>query len=202
MVFYKTRIKLDINAPVLSSRVLVHILKLDRAQRRTTTPKIIRTRRESRSERFCTVPVRSFVRRFSQVSFLFSFDARLTIVFCRAVVLFFARLERRKKLKCLVPQFYAQFYTNHTQSTHGTFSFSFSLSLSLSVSPTDEDAFFLGFLAGEIVQSLTRARTRRRSVRVIFGFALRAFATFFSLSSVALKFEDFIYAARASSALA
>ena len=200
MVFYKTRIKLDINAPVLSSRVLVHILKLDRAQRRTTTPKIIRTRRESRSERFCTVPVRSFVRRFSQVSFLFSFDARLTIVFCRAVVLFFARLERRKKLKCLVPQFYAQFYTNHTQSTHGTFSFS--LSLSLSVSTTDEDAFFLGFLAGEIVQSLTRARTRRRSVRVIFGFALRAFATFFSLSSVALKFEDFIYTARASSALA
>jgi hypothetical protein len=76
------------------------------------------------------------------------------------------------------------------------------LSLSLSVSPTDEDAFFLGFLAGEIVQSLTRARTRRRSVRVIFGFALRAFATFFSLSSVALKFEDFIYTARASSALA
>ena len=199
MVFYKTRIKLDINAPVLSSRVLVlHILKLDRAQRRTTTPKIIRTRRESRSERFCTVPVRSFVRRFSRVSFLFSFDARLTIVFCCAVVLFFARLERRKKLKCLVPQFYAQFYTNHTQSTHGTFSFS----LSLSVSPTDEDAFFLGFLAGEIVQSLTRARTRRRSVRVIFGFALRAFATFFSLSSVALKFEDFIYTARASSALA
>ena len=199
MVFYKTRIKLDINAPVLSSRVLVlHILKLDRAQRRTTTPKIIRTRRESRSERFCTVPVRSFVRRFSRVSFLFSFDARLTIVFCCAVVLFFARLERRKKLKCLVPQFYAQFYTNHTQSTHGTFSFS----LSLSVSPTDEDAFFFGFLAGEIVQSLTRARTRRRSVRVIFGFALRAFATFFSLSSVALKFEDFIYTARASSALA
>ena len=194
------RIKLDINAPVLSSQVLVHIIKLDRAQRRTTTPKIIHTRRESRSERFCTVPVRSFVRRFSQVSFLFSFDARLTIVFCRAVVLFFARLERRKKLKCLVPQFYAQFYTNHTQSTHGTFSFS--LSLSLSVSPTDEDAFFLGFLAGEIVQSLTRARTRRRSVRVIFGFALRAFATFFSLSSIALKFEDFIYAARASSALA
>jgi len=200
VVFYKTRIKLDINAPVLSSRVLVHILKLDRAQRRTTTPKIIRTRRESRSERFCTVPVRSFVRRFSRVSFLFSFDARLTIVFCCAVVLFFARLERRKKLKCLVPQFYAQFYTNHTQSTHGTFSFS--LSLSLSVSSTDEDAFFLGFLAGEIVQSLTRARTRRRSVRVIFGFALRAFATFFSLSSVALKFEDFIYTARASSALA
>ena len=192
------RIKLDINAPVLSSRVLVHILKLDRAQRRTTTPKIIHTRRESRSERFCTVPVRSFVRRFSQVSFLFSFDARLTIVFCRAVVLFFARLERRKKLKCLVPQFYAQFYTNHTQSTNGTFSFS----LSLCVSSTDEDAFFLGFLAGEIVQSLTRARTRRRSVRVIFGFALRAFATFFSLSSVALKFEDFIYTARASSALA
>lgn len=190
------RIKLDINAPVLSSRVLVHILKLDRAQRRTTTPKIIRTRRESRSERFCTVPVRLFVRRFSQVSFLFSFDARLTIVFCCAVVLFFARLERRKKLKCLVPQFYAPFYTNHTQSTHGTFSFS------LSVSSTDEDAFFLGFLAGEIVQSLTRARTRRRSVRVIFGFALRAFATFFSLSSVALKFEDFIYTARASSALA
>ena len=76
------------------------------------------------------------------------------------------------------------------------------LSLSLSVSPTDEDAFFFGFLAGEIVQSLTRARTRRRSVRVIFGFALRAFATFFSLSSVALKFEDFIYTARASSALA
>ena len=76
------------------------------------------------------------------------------------------------------------------------------LSLSLSVSSTDEDAFFLGFLAGEIVQSLTRARTRRRSVRVIFGFALRAFATFFSLSSVALKFEDFIYTARASSALA
>ena len=76
------------------------------------------------------------------------------------------------------------------------------LSLSLSVSPTDEDAFFLGFLAGEIVQSLTRARTRRRSVRVIFGFALRAFATFFSLSSIALKFEDFIYTARASSALA
>ena len=178
----------------------MHILKLDRAQRRTTTPKIIRTRRESRSERFCTVPVRLFVRRFSQVSFLFSFDARLTIVFCCAVVLFFARLERRKKLKCLVPQFYAQFYTNHTQSTHGTFSFS--LSLSLSVSSTDEDAFFLGFLAGEIVQSLTRARTRRRSVRVIFGFALRAFATFFSLSSVALKFEDFIYTARASSALA
>ena len=196
------RIKLDINAPVLSSQVLVQIIKLDRAQRRTTTPKIIRTRRESRSERFCTVPVRSFVRRFSQVSFLFSFDARLTIVFCRAVVLFFARLERRKKLKCLVPQFYAQFYTNHTQSTHGTFSFSLSLSLSLSVSPTDEDAFFLGFLAGEIVQSLTRARTRRRSVRVIFGFALRAFATFFSLSSIALKFEDFIYTARASSALA
>ena len=196
MVFYKTRIKLDINAPVLSSRVLVlHILKLDRAQRRTTTPKIIRTRRESRSERFCTVPVRSFVRRFSRVSFLFSFDARLTIVFCCAVVLFFARLERRKKLKCLVPQFYAQFYTNHTQSTHGTFSFS------LSVSSTDEDAFFLGFLAGEIVQSLTRARTRRRSVRVIFGFALRAFAKFFSLS-IALKFEDFIYTARASSALA
>ena len=190
------RIKLDINAPVLSSRVLVHILKLDRAQRRTTTPKIIRTRRESRSERFCTVPVRLFVRRFSRVSFLFSFDARLTIVFCCAVVLFFARLERRKKLKCLVPQFYAPFYTNHTQSTHGTFSFS------LSVSSTDEDAFFLGFLAGEIVQSLTRARTRRRSVRVIFGFALRAFATFFSLSSVALKFEDFIYTARASSALA
>ena len=198
------RIKLDINAPVLSSQVLVQIIKLDRAQRRTTTPKIIHTRRESRSERFCTVPVRSFVRRFSQVSFLFSFDARLTIVFCRAVVLFFARLERRKKLKCLVPQFYAQFYTNHTQSTHGTFSFSLSLSLSLSlsVSPTDEDAFFLGFLAGEIVQSLTRARTRRRSVRVIFGFALRAFATFFSLSSIALKFEDFIYTARASSALA
>ena len=192
------RIKLDINAPVLSSRVLVHILKLDRAQRRTTTPKIIHARRESRSERFCTVPVRSFVRRFSQVSFLFSFDARLTIVFCCAVVLFFARLERRKKLKCLVPQFYTQFYTNHTQSTHGTFSFS----LSLSVSSTDEDAFFFGFLAGEIVQSLTRARTRRRSVRVIFGFALRAFATFFSLSSVALKFEDFIYTARASSALA
>jgi hypothetical protein len=78
---------------------------------------------------------------------------------------------------------------------------SLSLSLSLSVSSTDEDAFFLGFLAGEIVQSLTRARTRRRSVRVIFGFALRAFATFFSLS-VALKFEDFIYTARASSALA
>ena len=180
--------------------LVLHILKLDRAQRRTTTPKIIRTRRESRSERFCTVPVRSFVRRFSRVSFLFSFDARLTIVFCCAVVLFFARLERRKKLKCLVPQFYAQFYTNHTQSTHGTFSFS--LSLSLSVSSTDEDAFFLGFLAGEIVQSLTRARTRRRSVRVIFGFALRAFATFFSLSSVALKFEDFIYTARASSALA
>ena len=76
------------------------------------------------------------------------------------------------------------------------------LSLSLSVSSTDEDAFFLGFLAGEIVQSLTRARTRRRSVRVIFGFALRAFATFFSLSSLALKFEDFIYTARASSALA
>ena len=76
------------------------------------------------------------------------------------------------------------------------------LSLSLSVSSTDEDAFFLGFLAGEIVQSLTRARTRRRSVRVIFGFALRAFATFFSLSSIALKFEDFIYTARASSALA
>ena len=189
------RIKLDINAPVLSSRVLVHILKLDRAQRRTTTPKIIRTRRESRSERFCTVPVRLFVRRFSRVSFLFSFDARLTIVFCCAVVLFFAR-PSRKKLKCLVPQFYAPFYTNHTQSTHGTFSFS------LSVSSTDEDAFFLGFLAGEIVQSLTRARTRRRSVRVIFGFALRAFATFFSLSSVALKFEDFIYTARASSALA
>ncbi len=159
------RIKLDINAPVLSSRVLVHILKLDRAQRRTTTPKIIRTRRESRSERFCTVPVRSSVRRFSQVSFLFSFDARLTIVFCCAVVLFFAR-PSRKKLKCLVPQFYAPFYTNHTQSTHGTFSFS--LSLSLSVSSTDEDAFFFGFLAGEIVQSLTRARTRRRSVRVIF----------------------------------
>ena len=129
MVFYKTRIKLDINAPVLSSRVLVHILKLDRAQRRTTTPKIMHTRRESRSERFCTVPVRSFVRRFSQVSFLFSFDARLTIVFCCAVVLFFAR-PSRKKLKCLVPQFYAQFYTNHTQSTHGTFSFSLSLSLS------------------------------------------------------------------------
>lgn len=123
------RIKLDINAPVLSSRVLVHILKLDRAQRRTTTPKIIHTWRESRSERFCTVPVRSFVRRFSQVSFLFSFDARLTIVFCCAVVLFFARLERRKKLKCLVPQFYTQFYTNHTQSTHGTFSFSLSLCL-------------------------------------------------------------------------
>ena len=76
------------------------------------------------------------------------------------------------------------------------------LSLSLSVSSTDEDAFFFGFLAGEIVQSLTRARTRRRSVRVIFGFALRAFATFFSLSSLALKFEDFIYTARASSALA
>ena len=184
--------------------LVLHILKLDRAQRRTTTPKIIRTRRESRSERFCTVPVRSFVRRFSRVSFLFSFDARLTIVFCCAVVLFFARLERRKKLKCLVPQFYAQFYTNHTQSTHGTFSFSLSLSLSLSlsVSSTDEDAFFFGFLAGKIVQSLTRARTRRRSVRVIFGFALRAFATFFSLSSVALKFEDFIYTARASSALA
>lgn len=184
------RIKLDINAPVLSSQVLVHIIKLDRAQRRTTTPKIIHTRRESRSERFCTVPVRSFVRRFSQVSFLFSFDTRLMmIVFCSS---------RRKKLKCLVPQFYAQFYTNHTQSTNGTFSFS----LSLCVSSTDEDAFFLGFLAGEIVQSLTRARTRRRSVRVIFGFALRAFATFFSLSSIALKFEDFIYTARASSALA
>jgi hypothetical protein len=105
-------------------------------------------------------------------------------------------LSRGKKLKCLGPQFYTQFYTNHTQSTNGTFS------LSLSVSSTDEDAFFLGFLAGEIVQSLTRARTRRRSVRVIFGFALRAFATFFSLSSVALKFEDFIYTARASSALA
>jgi len=200
VVFYKTRIKLDINAPVLSSRVLVlHILKLDRAQRRTTTPKIIRTRRESRSERFCTVPVRSFVRRFSRVSFLFSFDARLTIVFCCAVVLFFARLERRKKLKCLVPQFYAQFlHKSHTEHSW----YVLFLSLSLSVSPTDEDAFFLGFLAGEIVQSLTRARTRRRSVRVIFGFALRAFATFFSLSSVALKFGDFIYTARASSALA
>mgnify|MGYP001259185010 CR=1 FL=1 len=122
------RIKLDINAPVLSSQVLVHVIKLDRAQRRTTTPKIIHARRESRSERFCTVPVRSFVRRFSQVSFLFSFDARLTIVFCCAVVLFFAR-PSRKKLKCLVPQFYAQFYTNHTQSTHGTFSFSLSLCL-------------------------------------------------------------------------
>ena len=110
------RIKLDINAPVLSSRVLVHILKLDRAQRRTTTPKIIRTRRESRSERFCTVPVRLFVRRFSRVSFLFSFDARLTIVFCCAVVLFFARLERRKKLKCLVPQFLRSvLHKSHTE---------------------------------------------------------------------------------------
>ena len=76
------------------------------------------------------------------------------------------------------------------------------LFLSLCLADEDEEAFFLGFLAGEIVQSLTRARTRRRSVRVIFGFALRAFATFFSLSSVALKFEDFIYTARASSALA
>ena len=75
------RIKLDINAPVLSSQVLVHIIKLDRAQRRTTTPKIIHTRRESRSERFCTVPVRSFVRRFSQVSFLFSFDTRFNDCF-------------------------------------------------------------------------------------------------------------------------
>ena len=193
------RIKLDINAPVLSSRVLVHILKLDRAQRRTTTPKIMHTRRESRSERFCTVPVRSFVRRFSQVSFLFSFDARLTIVFCCAVVLFFARLERRKRLKCLVPQFLRSvLHKSHTEHSW----YVLFLSLSLSVSSTDEDAFFLGFLAGEIVQSLTRARTRRRSVRVIFGFALRAFATFFSLSSVALKFEDFIYTARASSALA
>ena len=145
MVFYKTRIKLDINAPVLSSRVLVHILKLDRAQRRTTTPKIMHTRRESRSERFCTVPVRLFVRRFSQVSFLFSFDARLTIVFCCAVVLFFARLERRKKLKCLVPQFYTQFYTNHTQSTHGTFSFSLSLSLCLA---DGRRRFLFGFSRG------------------------------------------------------
>ena len=91
-------------------------------------------------------------------------------------------------------------HKSHTE--HSWYVLFLSLSLSLSVSPTDEDAFFLGFLAGEIVQSLTRARTRRRSVRVIFGFALRAFATFFSLSSVALKFEDFIYTARASSALA
>ena len=91
-------------------------------------------------------------------------------------------------------------HKSHTE--HSWYVLFLSLSLSLSVSSTDEDAFFLGFLAGEIVQSLTRARTRRRSVRVIFGFALRAFATFFSLSSVALKFEDFIYTARASSALA
>ena len=91
-------------------------------------------------------------------------------------------------------------HKSHTE--HSWYVLFLSLSLSLSVSSTDEDAFFLGFLAGEIVQSLTRARTRRRSVRVIIGFALRAFATFFSLSSVALKFEDFIYTARASSALA
>ena len=93
-------------------------------------------------------------------------------------------------------------HKSHTEHSWYVLFLSLSLSLSLSVSPTDEDAFFLGFLAGEIVQSLTRARTRRRSVRVIFGFALRAFATFFSLSSIALKFEDFIYTARASSALA
>ena len=89
----------------------------------------------------CTVPVRSFERSAVSHYSLFSFNKRLIYCFCGGVLL----VSREKKLKCLVPQFFTQFYTNHTQSTHGTFSFS------LSVSSTDEDAFFLGFLAGEIV---------------------------------------------------
>jgi len=78
---------------------------------------------------------------------------------------------------------------------------SLSLSLSLSLSSTETDAN-KGFSRGRnSLEFYAREDEEEKRSRVIFGFALRAFANFFSLS-IALKFEDFIYTARASSALA
>lgn len=62
----------------------------------------------------CTVPVRSFERSAVSHCSLFSFTKRLIYCFCAVVLFQLSLVVSRKKLKCLVPQFYTQFYTNHT----------------------------------------------------------------------------------------